>query len=161
MNVPQSELKKTFLNSYSNLSELKFALLVLREINDDSIGVSVIGKSNDIDDAHNSITYGNDMQQLLKKIIGEETEFDSFYNRELGLLFVSGFLVSTFLNPIGKSNIGILSGGPYGVLRGFGVSEQQAAESVKNLSNGDYLLVIRGHNLIIEKLATKLLGLRQ
>jgi len=161
MNVPHSELKKTFLNSYTNFAELENALLAIREMNDDSIGISVIGNANDTDDSHKLALHKNDMQQLLKKIIGDETEFDSFYNRELGHLFVSGFLVSTFLNPIGKSNIGILSGGPYGVLRGFGVSEQQAAESVKNLSNGDYLLVIRGNNLTIEKLATKLLGLRQ
>ncbi|WP_324028151.1 hypothetical protein QSV08_09545 [Maribacter sp. BPC-D8] len=154
MNIPQSELKKTFLNSYTNFSELENALLAIREMNDNGIGISVIGNANDIDVAHQSALHKNDIQKLLKKIVGEETEFDSFYNRELGHLFVSGFLVSTFLNPVGKSNIGILSGGPYGVLRGFGISEQHAAESVKNLSNGDYLLVIRGNNSAVEKIAS-------
>lgn len=154
MNVPQSELKKTFLNSYTNFSELENALLAIREMNDVNIGVSVIGNANDIDVAHKSALHKYDIQQILKKIVGEETEFDSFYNRELGHLFVSGFLVSTFLNPVGKSNIGILSGGPYGVLRGFGISEQHAAESVKNLSKGDYLLVIRGNNRDVEKIAS-------
>jgi hypothetical protein len=156
MNVPQSELKKTFLNSYTNFSELENALLSIRRMNDDSIGISVIGNANDTDDSHKFALHKNDIQQLLNKIIGEETEFDSFYNRELGHLFVSGFLVSTFLNPVGKSNIGILSGGPYGVLRGFGISEQDAAESVKKLSNGDYLLVIRGNNRAVQKIASML-----
>jgi len=156
MNVPQSELKKTFLNSYTNFSELENALLSIRRMNDDSIGISVIGNVNDTDDSHKFALHRNDIQQLLNRIIGEETEFDSFYNRELGHLFVSGFLVSTFLNPVGKSNIGILSGGPYGVLRGFGISEQDAAESVKKLSNGDYLLVIRGNNRAVQKIASML-----
>ena len=157
MNVPQSELKKTFLYSYTNFSELENALLAIREMNDDSIGISVIGNANDTDVAHQSALHKNDIQQLLEKIIGEETEFDSFYNRELGHLFVCGFLVSTFLNPVGKSNIGVLSGGPYGVLRGFGINEQHAAESVKNLSNGYYLLIVRGNKDAVEKLATKLI----
>jgi hypothetical protein len=158
MNVPKSEIKKTFLQSYENFSELEKALGVVRELNQGSIGISVIGNLKDTDFPYESNINKNDFQTLLRTILGEQTEFDTFYNRELGHLFVSGFLVSTFLNPVGKSNIGILSGGPYGVLRGFGVSEQRAAESVKNLSNGHYLLVIRGNNSAVERLIVKLVG---
>jgi hypothetical protein len=60
-------------------------------------------------------------------------------------------LESTLLSPVGQKVIGSLSGGPYGVLRGMEVSDTIALFNLKELSAGNYLLIIRGENQLIEK----------
>lgn len=158
MNVPKTEHKITFLKRYNKISELEQALIAVRQMNFNRIAISVIGNLGDdnMNASKEPELNENELQLFFRKLLGENTDFDTFYNPELGHLFVAGSLVATFLNPIGKSTIGVLSGGPYGILRGLGVSESEAVVSIKKLGNGTYLFVVRGDQLDIEKLENKL-----
>jgi len=158
MNVPKTEHKKTFLKLYNQISELENALIEVRKMNFNRIAISVIGNlgDNNMNTSKESELIEKELQLFFKKLLGQNTDFDTFYNPELGHLFVAGSLVATFLNPIGKSTIGVLSGGPYGILRGLGVSESEAVLSVKRLGDGTYLLVVRGDRFDIEKVENKL-----
>ncbi len=158
MNIPKPEHKQVFLNAYIQISELENALKLIREMGFDKMTLSVIGNLGDnyIDDPKGLEFIENKLRLFFKELLGQNTDFDTFYNPEMGRLFVAGFLVSTFLNPVGKRAIGVLSGGPYGILRGLGVSEEEAGASVKKLNEGTYFIVARGDRLDIEKLKNKL-----
>ncbi|ADV50218.1 hypothetical protein I2486_14540 [Cellulophaga sp. E16_2] len=158
MNIPKPEQKQVFLKPYGQILELENALKLIHQMDFNKIAISVIGilegnyKNNPKDLEFIEIK----LTLFFKKILGQNTEFSTFYNPELGRLFVAGFLVPTFLNPVGRKAIGVLSGGPYGILRGLGVSEEQAGASVKKLIDGTFFLVARGDRLDIEKLENTL-----
>ncbi|MBU2945299.1 hypothetical protein [Zobellia uliginosa] len=158
MNVPKTEQKQVFLKSYSQIVALAEALKIVRQLDLNQMSVSVIGNLGEdyINDDSGLTTVTDELQLFFKGILGGSTDFDTFYNPELGRLFVVGFLVSTFKNTVGKRAIGVLSGGPYGILRGLGVKEAEAVSSVKKLNDGTYLLVARGDRRTIDKLQKEL-----
>lgn len=158
MNIPKPEHKQVILKPYPQLSALENALKLIREMSFDKMSLSVIGNLGDsyINDPKGLTIIEDKLRLFFKELLGQNADFETFLNPELGRLFVSGFLVSTFINPVGKRAIGVLSGGPFGILRGLGVREEEAGASIKKLSDGTYLLVARGDRLDIEKLENKL-----
>ncbi|CAZ97987.1 hypothetical protein Q4603_03190 [Zobellia galactanivorans] len=158
MHVPKTEQKQVFLKPYDQISDLEKALKVVGQMDFDKIVISVIGNlQDDYTDNSKELTFKEtQLRHFFKELLGEDTAFNTFYNPELGRLFVAGFLVSTFLDPVGNRAIGVLSGGPYGILRGLGVSEEQALACVEKLSEGATLFVARGHRFDLEKLELKL-----
>ncbi|WP_138111177.1 hypothetical protein [Maribacter sp. ACAM166] len=87
----------------------------------------------------------NKLESYLKALLGPNTEFGFFYNREIGTIFVAGSLSEQFLHDIDGKKIGELSEGPYGILRGLGISAPEATDAVKRLGKGKYLLLVRGN----------------
>lgn len=79
--------------------------------------------------------------------------FGSFYNPEIGDVFIVGALISTFLHEVNGKPLVILSSGPYRIFRGLGIEETDASEYLKMLNNGSYLLIIRARNNEIERIA--------
>ncbi|MGS0527097.1 hypothetical protein ACU8V7_20055 [Zobellia nedashkovskayae] len=96
------------------------------------------------------------LRRFFSELLAPNTAFDTFYNPELGRLFVAGFLVETFQNSVGKRGIGELYGGPYGILRGLGITETDTIASINKLKGKTYLLVARGNRLDIQKLKNQL-----
>ena len=80
-----------------------------------------------------------------KNMLDHTIAFDSLKNPEIGDIFIVGALTSTFLNKVDGKTLGMLSVGPYGILRGIGASESQANIYLKLLKNGRYLLIFRGN----------------
>ena len=158
MDISQSEQKQIFLKPYEQVSDLENALKTVRQINFDKMAVSVIGNLGEdyIKDSKELTTIENQLNPFFKELLGSNTAFDTFYNPELGRLFVAGFLVQTFLNSVGKRGIGELSGGPYGILRGLGITETDTIASINKLKDKTYLLVARGNRLDIQKLENQL-----
>lgn len=150
----KSEQKQVLLKSYGQLSELETALKTVHLDDSNKSMISIIGNLGD--------SYTNDpkglalektrLQDFFENLLGRDTAFDTFHNPEIGCLFVTGFLVSMFLNPVGKKILGALPGGPYAALRGLGISEEKANLSVKNLTVDSYLLLVRGDRFEIENL---------
>ena len=79
--------------------------------------------------------------------IKDESEFGHFFNPEIGTIFIAGPLTPLFLDDMGGKSLGSMSSGPYGILRGLGINEEQAATQIKKLNQGGYLLIVRGHSL--------------
>ncbi len=154
MLVPKTEQKQVLLKSYDQLSGLETALKTVREVIADKIMVSIIGNLGDAcaKDPKRLAHKKKQLQSYFKELLDKDTDFDAFYNPEIGCLFVTGFLVSMFLNPIGEKILGGLSDGPNGILRGLGISEAKATLSVKKLNEGSYLLLVRGDSFEVEKL---------
>ncbi|EPR66340.1 hypothetical protein [Cyclobacterium qasimii] len=154
MHDPDTEHKQVLIKSFAQITELENALKAIHEIDSDKMALSIIGNLGDTN-ANNPKQLAEEKKQLhtfFKEFLGNETNFDTFYNPEIGYLFIVGFLVLTFLNPVGGRTIGALSGGPYGILRGLGISETEAILNVQKLHDGNYLFLARGKRLPIEKL---------
>jgi len=154
MYASKTEQKQVLLKSYGKLSGLETALKLVREDSADKIAISIIGNLGD-DHSNDPKRLAYKKKQLhghFKDLLGMDIDFDAIYNPEIGCLFVTGFLVSMFINPVGKKRLGGLSGGPYGILRGLGISEAKANWGVKNLNEGSYLLLIRGDSFDVGKL---------
>ena len=158
MHASTTEQKRVFIKSYGQIFELENALKVIQGMDFNKISISVIGNLGDVyaNNPEGLAIEESRLQNFFKELLNTDIDFDSFYNPEMGQLFVVGFLVATFLNPVGKRAIGSLSGGPYGILRGLGVSEVTATSSVKKLNDHKYLLVARAGSFEIEKLEDSL-----
>lgn len=158
MDMSKTEQKQIFLKPYKQVSDLENALKTVRQTNFDKMAVSVIGNLGEdyINESKELKTIENQLRLFFRELLGLNTAFDTFYNPELGRLFVAGFLVETFLNSVGNRGIGELSGGPYGILRGFGITEKDAIASISKLKDKTYLLVARGNRSDIQKLENQL-----
>ena len=158
MDMSQSEQKQIFLKPYEQVSDLEKALKTVRQIEFDKMVVSVIGNVGEdhINKSKELTTIENQLRRFFSELLAPNTAFDTFYNPELGRLFVAGFLVETFQNSVGKRGIGELFGGPYGILRGLGITETDTIASINKLKGKTYLLVARGNRLDIQKLKNQL-----
>ncbi|CAM4301288.1 hypothetical protein ZONE111905_13895 [Zobellia nedashkovskayae] len=156
--MSQSEQKQIFLKPYEQVSDLEKALKTVRQIEFDKMAVSVIGNVGEdhINKSKELTTIEYQLRRFFSELLAPNTAFDTFYNPELGRLFVAGFLVETFQNSVGKRGIGELYGGPYGILRGLGITETDTIASINKLKGKTYLLVARGNRLDIQKLKNQL-----
>ncbi len=82
-----------------------------------------------------------------KNLLGQEIEFGFFHNREIGTIFIVGPLSELFLHDIDGRELGALSEGPYGILRGLGVRDIDANHYIEQLKEGGHLLLARGNIL--------------
>lgn len=154
MHVSKVEQKHVFLKIYSQISNLEKAINKIKKSGFTKIMISVLGKLIQGFSA-DSMALGNnskDAQSFFKELLGTDVDLDSFYNQETGHVLVTGFLVPMFVEPVGKKKLGELSGGPYGILKGLGFSKIKVMTYIKELSEGLYLLVVRGNRFEIESL---------
>lgn len=93
-------------------------------------------------------------------VLETKTDFGIFGNPEFGTLFVTGPVASQFLKDISGEPLGAISAGPYGILRGMGILEEEVNSHLKLLKEGHYLLFIRTytqHWKLIKKQLGKLI----
>jgi hypothetical protein len=159
MNVPRVEKKQVFIKPYNQISDLEKAFKTAYQMNFDKVSISVIGNVGDsvLNDGMVLLVKEKKMQSFFNDLLGRQAKFETFYNPELGHLYVVGFLVPTFLNVIGKKTIGVLPGGPFGVLRGLGISEKEATSIIQLLGTGTSFLIARGDAKDIEMLKSVLI----
>lgn len=154
MNVPNSKQKQVFLKCYGQKAQLEKAIRAILRGNLNKTRISILGKF--LDDRGSESNDRSDGSALLsnffKELLGEEMNWGTFYSPEIGSVFVTGFLVSIFQSRVGDKMLGELSVGPYGILRGLGVSEVETTLNVNKLKKGDYLLLIRSNLFEIGKL---------
>lgn len=141
--------KHIYFKAYENLFQLEQDLKLMREQDPKDANISILGKASKFYRDTN-IEFSNDTQAFeahWEKILGYSTNSGSFINPDLGSLFIIGALASIFLYAIDGKTLGMLSAGPFGILRGIGATETEVVTHLKELYNGDYLLIFRGsHN---------------
>lgn len=146
--------KQIYFKAYQHLSQLENALKYLNSEDSCNFQISILGRTSqfyqdkDIEVAKD-ITL---IKEHWKNLLGNSVNFGSFYNPQIGTVFIVGNLVSTFLHQINGKPLATLSSGSYGIFRGIGASEIEATNYIKLLNTGDFLLVFRGfeeelHNL--------------
>lgn len=120
--------------------------------------ITILGKTNILNSNKNKgqINTGMAIKDHLSKITKVVMEYDYFYNPEIGYIFITGPLTSIFLNDLEGKTLGNISAGPYGILRGLGISPKEASAHIEALKKGGYLLIARGYNNNIDTLENML-----
>ena len=148
------------IKSYQKLPQLKEAILELRTTTSVKPHMSVLGKLGQDFVVKNKQTKlaKKELKRYFKGVMGAKTDLAIFCNPELGSLFITGSLVSQFLNDMNGTVLGEIPAGPYGIIRGLGINENNSSKYLKDLNQEYFLLIVRGydHELkIIESLLLK------
>lgn len=154
---PQHKTQKQIhFKPYQHLWQLERKLLSFASHKEWDIQISILGKvaQYEADQSINNPNGINVIKTYWKTLFGDSVNFGSFYNPEIGNLFIVGDLASTFLHEINGKPIAILTAGPYGIFRGLGLSQTQTTMYLKSLNNDNYLLIIRASKNEIERVTT-------
>ena len=158
--VSKSTHKHVFSKIYfDSFHVLEAAEIIINESSDYEL--SILGKTNILSSAQNKgqINTGIAIKDHLSKITKVVMECDYFYNPEIGYIFIIGPLTSIFLNDLEGKTLGAISAGPYGILRGLGISPKTATAHIEALKKDGYLLITRGYNNDIDALEN-ILGIK-
>lgn len=138
--------KQIYLKAFAHLSLLENALKNIKEENLTKFQISILGKvSQFYRDKDIEVSKDTDAIKIYwEKNLDNTIAYGSLYNPQLGNIFIVGPLVPTFLYKLDGKTLGMLSAGPYGILRGIGASEKQVTSHLEMLNKGKYLLVFRG-----------------
>lgn len=151
--VTKSVHKHVFSKIYfDSFHVLEAAEIITNESADYEL--SILGKTNILSSTQNKgqINTGIAIKDHLSKITKVDMACDYFYNPEIGYIFIIGPLTSIFLNDLEGKSLGTISAGPYGILRGLGISQSEASAHIKALKKGGYLLIVRGYDNDIDTL---------
>ena len=146
MNSEIHNKKQTFFKAYGNLFQLEKDLRLLQEQNPIESNISVLGKTDKFyrDTNLEGSIDENAIKLYWEKVLGYSTNFGSFINPELGNVFIIGALASSFLYALDGKTLGMLSAGPFGILRGIGATKSEVDAHLKKLYNDNYVLIFRG-----------------
>lgn len=150
--------KQIYFKAFQNLSELETALKLLHVEGFSNEQISVLGSTTQfyldigIEESKNT----DSIKMYWTKIWGNTLNFGTFNIPQIETVFVIGPLASIFLHEINGKPLATLSSGTYGVFRGIGASETQANTSLKLLSSGSYILILRGFKNKMKNLDTLL-----
>lgn len=160
--IKETNQKRVFLKSYSKFQQIEQAIKALKVSDNTTIQISIIGKfdDNNLDHAKTLVDLKEGMEKKCKALFEYPIDFGILSNPDIGTLFITGFLVSMFLQEIELKEIGAMLTGPYGILRGLGIDKESACLSLKALHEGDYLMIVRGFENQLEPLEADLTSLK-
>ena len=140
-----SEQKQIYLKAYRHLPELESALKAIKEQVPAGFQISILGKVVQFyrDKDLKTSTETDTIKMYWEATLDNTIAFGSLSNPEIGDVFIVGALAPTFLYEVNGKTLGMLSVGPYGILRGIGASERQVTTHLKMLKEDNYLLIIR------------------
>lgn len=139
--------RQVYFKAYTELNLLENAIELFKEQRFVGPQISILGK---VDQFYNDkgMEMSKDfdcLKRYWKDTFVKTAPFGSLYNPEIGNIFFVGAITSIFLNKVDGKTLGMLSVGPYGILRGIGATENQSKHYLKTLENGSYLLIVRGY----------------
>ena len=138
--------KLVLFRSYQHFCQLERVLKFFDKDIISRLELSIIGKFPK-DSYENINEFEQDVfniESKWKKLLDNSVDFGYFENSEIGLVYVVGPLTSIFLYKINEAPLGVISAGPYGILRGLGAEEKQTRAYFRLLNNGSDLLILRG-----------------
>ncbi|MFD2914564.1 hypothetical protein [Psychroserpens luteus] len=142
----ETNQKRVFLKSYPKFKQVEDVLKTLQESKNSNLQVSIIGKFDEdsLDDPKKLFALEEEMEIKCKALFAHPIDFGILSNPEIGTIFITGFLVSMFLQEIELKKIGAMLTGPYGILRGLGIDQERSTFYLKALHLGNYLIILRG-----------------
>ena len=146
MILENNNTKQIYFKAYQHLFELDNALKYLKKEYSSNFQVSILGKTNQFYQDKN-IEISKDVTIIKahwKNLLGNNVNFGSFYNPQIGTIFIAGPLVTIFLHKVNNKPLAALSSGSYGIFRGIGASEIETKTCLKLLYTGNFLLIFRG-----------------
>lgn len=160
--IGKPAIKHVFSKIYFDPLELMEAVEITSKESPADYELSILGKTKNLLSTPNkdSISNGIAIKTHARWIAKMGKEFKFFFNPEIGDIFITGPLTSIFLNDLEGKYLGALSTGPFGILRGLGITRNKATDHLTALKNGGYLIIVRGYNHDLDILE-KLLGEKQ
>lgn len=155
--------KYSFIKSYQHLWHLEEAISTIRLHTTDQLQLSVLGKMAKacISTDKRILDSKKELKAYWKGLLGATSDFGLFCNPEIGTLFIAGTLVSQFLNDMDGKALGAMASGPYGILRGLGMAQNETTDLLKNLENDHFLMIVRGYDYELMLLKAQLESLEQ
>jgi hypothetical protein len=148
VNTIRQEEKHFFIKTYLQIWQLEEAIEKIHINNSEHLQLSVLGQL-DMEYISNNkeiIESKKALKAYWNSALGENSHFGLFSNPEIGTLFIAGALVSQFLHDIGGKVLGEMLSGPYGILRGLGMTENDTSVYIKDLNEKCFLLILRGYD---------------
>lgn len=144
--------RRFLIKDFHKMREMEKSIKIVRKQSKDTLQLSVLGKLEDDCLSPGKKLNGSkeNIKEYWKGLLGAETDFGLFSNPEVGTVFVCGPLVSLFLHDLYGKALGEMTAGPYGILRGLGISEKDVTYYLKKLIDCHYLLLIRGKEKELE-----------
>jgi hypothetical protein len=139
--------KQVFIKSYAEFLLVEKAVELINQNKNNHLQLSILGKiveKNKVD-KRKLIVAKEIIETKCKSLFEFPIDFGMLTNPEIGNIFITGFLVDTFLQEVEKKTIGSLSTGPYGILRGLGINSERTTFYINALEKGNYLLILRGY----------------
>tara|TARA_R110002049_G_scaffold20735_8_gene76356 strand:+ start:1502 stop:2038 length:537 start_codon:yes stop_codon:yes gene_type:complete len=133
------------LRDYEHLKMLRKAIEIILDEDIERPQISVLGKlGNNLDAKGNwDFDQESELNAYWNKVLKEKVNFGVFPHTEFESLFIAGALASQFLFDISGRPLGSMSAGPYGILRGLGITEDKVNFYLKALKKGHLLLLVR------------------
>lgn len=146
-NIIKQQQKFFFIKNYRHLWQLEKAIQAIQKNATEQLQLSVLSKLGEdcISSDKELIAAKNDLKEYWKGSLGSTSDFGLFCNPEIGTLFIAGFLASQFLNDMDGKILGEMASGPYGILRGLGISGSEVSGFIKDLNEKSFLLILRGY----------------
>ncbi|MEB8329880.1 hypothetical protein OO009_10985 [Flavobacteriaceae bacterium KMM 6897] len=112
-----------------------------------STELSVLGKleANQFNNKKRLVEKRKALRAYWRSMLGTETDIGFFAHPEIGHIYIIGSLVPMFLYDVSGNKLGALSGGTYGILRGFGVGPEDTMDFLDKLDKGSYLIILRDY----------------
>lgn len=150
--------KRVFLKSYSKFQQIEKIVKALKLSENSNLQVSIIGKfdQENLNDVKELIALEDEMETKCKALFAHPIDFGILSNPEIGTIFITGFLVSMFLQEIELKKIGAMLTGPYGILRGLGIDQESTTKALKALYDGNYLIILRGYDIELNQFQNNL-----
>lgn len=150
--------RRFLIKDFHNKREMEKSIKIIRKQSKDTLQLSVLGKMEyDCLPPKKKLNGSiENIKEYWKGLLGAESDFGLFSNPEVGTVFVCGPLVSLFLHDLDGKALGEMTAGPYGILRGLGISEKDVTYYLKKLIDCHYLLLIRGNDRELEEVENRL-----
>lgn len=149
--------KRILLKSFVEFKEVKKTIEILQMIDAQNLQISVLGQL--IPNRNNTkitLKYSKDeLKAQFEELFKSSLDFGTVSNPEIGTIFIVGAFTPMFLQKINGNKLGSMSMGLYGILRGLGIDQERVTNYLKALTNGRYLIIIRGHDKELNKLEEK------
>lgn len=143
----KSKQKIFYIRAYDTLKQMERAVGIVMNAIKSSTEFSVLGKL-EADQFNNKKILVENRRVLRSywySLLGKEIEIGFFAHPEIGHIYILGSLVPMFLYDVSGNKLGALSGGTYGILRGFGIRPDDTLDFLKKLDQGSFLVILRDY----------------
>ncbi len=156
--VMKSSLKKAqksfYIKALDDLTQVEKVIDMIRSDIEANIELSILGKLNN-DDFTNKKTLvkkRSDLRTYWGELFGKKTDIGFFSHPDIGNVYIIGPLVPMFLYDVSGKKLGALTGGTYGILRGFGIGPKETMDFLNILDKGAYLLILKGYKKTLDRI---------
>jgi len=148
--------KRVVLRSYPKIEEIENVLNSIYHTPINHVQISVLGKLEAEKPNSNFVNAKEKLQQYCEHNLKLSSNFGIILNADIGPFFIAGFLTPMFLQEINGKTIGSMSTGLLGILSGLGINQNDVGIYLKGLRKGNYILILRGSNTVLNKLESQL-----